>query len=187
MGSKERVDYKKVILTTIGFAGLMATALIAPNIVQVFPRLGLMGRDKHDRKYYFGKAVANLEKRGLVKLVKNRDGVMCVRLTAKGAEELKHYEFKEKVLSQQRKPWDGKYRLVVFDIKEWKRGARDEIRNWLEELGLVRLQNSVWVHPYDCAEVVALLKAKFKLGREVLHIVAESIENDAWLRRHFKL
>ncbi len=187
MGFRQRVDYKRVILGAVGLTGLLAVALIAPNIIQVLPKFGLMGRGKHDRKYYLNKAVAGLEKKGLVKLVKNQSGVVCVRLTKIGAEELRHYELKEKVLNQKKELWDGKYRLVVFDIKEWKRHTRDEIRGWLEELGLVKLQNSVWVYPYDCAEMVALLKAKFRLGKEVLHIVAESIENDGWLKQRFKL
>jgi len=76
---------------------------------------------------------------------------------------------------------------VIFDIKEWKRGVRDELRNWLLHLGFVRLQNSVWVYPYDCEDILVLLKSNFKIGKEVLYITADKIENDYWLRKEFSL
>ena len=77
--------------------------------------------------------------------------------------------------------------MIIFDIKEWKRKTRDDLRQWLEHLGFVRLQNSVWVHPYPCREIIVLLKSNFKIGKEVLYITADEIENDGWLRREFNL
>ena len=53
--------------------------------------------------------------------------------------------------------------------------------------GFLRLQDSVWVYPYDCEDFVALLKADLRLGREMLYIIAEKIENDGWLRQEFNL
>jgi len=53
--------------------------------------------------------------------------------------------------------------------------------------GFVRLQDSVWVYPYDCEDFTALLKADLHIGREVIYIIAESIENDGWLREQFNL
>jgi len=57
----------------------------------------------------------------------------------------------------------------------------------LQNVGCVRLQNSVWVYPYDCEEVVELLKANYKIGEELLYIIAEKIEGDQWLKKYFKL
>ena len=83
--------------------------------------------------------------------------------------------------------WDGKWRLVVFDIREYKRAVRDKVRNELSAFGFRRLQQSVWVYPYDCEEMVVLLKADHRIGREVLYITAGKIENDLWLRSEFGL
>jgi len=55
------------------------------------------------------------------------------------------------------------------------------------QIGFVRLQNSVWVYPYDCEDLVKLLKADFRIGREVLYVIADSIENDMWMRKEFSL
>ena len=83
--------------------------------------------------------------------------------------------------------WDGKWRLVIVEIPEKKRGVRDRIRGLVVRLGFLRLQDSVWVYPYDCEELVTLLKTDLKIGRAVLYIIADAIEFDRPLRAHFGL
>lgn len=77
--------------------------------------------------------------------------------------------------------------MVAFDIKEYKRSVRDQIRRELQACGLVKLQQSIWVFPYDCSDLITLLKADYKIGKELLYVRADQIEQDAWLRKHFKL
>lgn len=48
--------------------------------------------------------------------------------------------------------WDGLWRIVMFDIPEHKRGARDAIRRLLKQLGFKQIQRSVWIHPLPCFE-----------------------------------
>ena len=45
----------------------------------------------------------------------------------------------------------------------------------------------MWVYPFRCDEVVALLKFKLKLGRRAVYMIFDAIENDEWLREHFRL
>src|SRR3989344_5509248 len=51
----------------------------------------------------------------------------------------------------------------------------------------LKLQNSVWVYPYDCEDFISLLKADFKIGKDVLYIIVEKLENDWHLRKFFNL
>jgi DNA-binding transcriptional regulator PaaX len=83
------------------------------------------------------------------------------------------------------KRWDGKWRMLVFDIPERRRKSRDQIRLTLTGLGFKRLQDSVWVYPYDCEDFITVIKADMRLGRDVLYVIADKIENDASLRSHF--
>ena len=160
-------------------------AVIAPNALQLL-KVYTRHKYRHQKKHYINRVVSRLADRGLIEFKPNQQGVPCARLTAKGRLELRRYELGEIKINRPKR-WDQRYRLVIFDIKEWKRSIRDEIRNWLTHLGFVRLQNSVWVYPYECQEVVALLKSHFHIGREVLYLTVESIENDRWLRREFNL
>ena len=54
-------------------------------------------------------------------------------------------------------------------------------------IGFLRLKDSVWVYPYDCEDLVTLMKADFKIGKDILYIIAETIENDSWLKKEFGL
>jgi DNA-binding transcriptional regulator PaaX len=64
---------------------------------------------------------------------------------------------------------------------------RGVLRFKLESIGFIRLQNSVWVYPYDCEELLVLLKNDYQLGKEVLYIIADKIERSTVLKRRFGL
>ena len=85
------------------------------------------------------------------------------------------------------KKWDRKWRIIVFDVKEKERRKRDELRDYLYKIGFKRLQDSVWVFPYDCEDLLMLLKADLGLGRNMLYIVADVVENDRSLREEYGL
>ena len=89
----------------------------------------------------------------------------------------------------QKKPrrWDGKWRMLIFDIPEKKKNVREHIRTTLVNLGFYRLQDSVWVYPYDCEDFITILKIDLEVGKDVLYIIADRIEYDAPLRKHFEL
>ncbi len=57
----------------------------------------------------------------------------------------------------------------------------------MRSFGFVKLQESVWVYPYECERVIALLKAQYKMGKELVYIVAGEIENNDWLKKEFGL
>lgn len=57
----------------------------------------------------------------------------------------------------------------------------------MRDIGFVRLQDSVWVYPYDCEDFIALLKAELKVGKDVLYAIVDTIEFDKHIRRHFGL
>jgi CRISPR-associated endonuclease Cas2 len=88
-----------------------------------------------------------------------------------------------------RKPkrWDGHWRVVLFDIPERRRGVRNRLRLFMQEYGFVRLQDSVWIYPYDCEDLIALAKANFRIGVDVLYMIVARLERDTYLRKHFGL
>lgn len=67
------------------------------------------------------------------------------RITKKGEKEF------DKILKPLKTTgaWDGRWRLVIFDIPEKKRDVRDRLRRALNKLGLGILQASVWISPYN--------------------------------------
>lgn len=179
---RKNIDVQEVILKTILVAGVISLAVMAPNCVQL---LAPLVKDKRKYRYYVNTRVKSLAKKGLIKI--ERDGKeTMISLTAKGERQLAKAGIKQ-AIELRNKKWDSKWRVVIFDIKEYKRGERNWLRAELSEFGFIRLQNSVWVTPYDCEEFVDLLKADIGLGREVIYMVVEHIENDKWIKKEFDL
>lgn len=173
------VEVQEILLGLIGAAGMVTLALLAPNAIQVLRILKKNNRHYRSPKY-INETVQRLSRKGWIYFEGNR-----MRLTKKGEVALLKYQMREKVIEGG--IWDGKWRMVIFDIKEKKKGLRNKVREDLKSFGFLRLQDSVWVYPYECEEVVALLKASVKIGWEVLYVVSEKIEGDARLKKMFNL
>jgi len=87
----------------------------------------------------------------------------------------------------ERKDWDGRWRIVVFDIPEKMRRSRDVLRDKLERLGFYELQKSVFVFPYQCEDEINFIIEYFNLRQYVRTGILEKIDNDLHLKKIFKL
>ena len=136
-------------------------------------------------KYYIKTGIEKLKDDGLIELQQDGDSHFFV-LTPKGDARLAIHD-KTNLLEPSNKKWDGKWRVVIFDIKESERATRDRLRERLTDIGFIKIQNSVWIFPYDCEEFIFLLKTDFELGRNVLFMTVDKLENDKWVRKTFGL
>jgi len=179
----QRKNVTEIILKVIAGAGLLSAALVAPNTLKAMSALGIAPHGR--QREVVRRAQARLIAQKL--LARNSHGL--VRLTSNGEEKLEQLKRNNFERFRMERParWDKKWRLFIFDIKEERKRDRDYIRRTLENLGAVRLQKSVWVYPHDCEDMIALLKADFKVGHDLLYIIADEIENDRTLREHFDL
>jgi len=109
-----------------------------------------------------------------------------LRLTSRGQSKIAELE-KNNYHIVTPKRWDKKWRVIIFDVSEKRKALREKIRRTFQTVGFTRLQDSVWVYPYPCEDLVALLKTDFKIGKELLYMIVEEIENDRWLQEHFEL
>lgn len=55
------------------------------------------------------------------------------------------------------RPWDGRWRLVLFDIGEEQAVQRDRLRRYLRSRGFGYLQHSVWTSPHPLKEASEVL------------------------------
>lgn len=179
----KRKNVGEIILKVVAGAGLLSAALVAPNALKAMQALGMLPHGR--QREVVRRAQARLVAQKL--LARNSHGLL--RLTKKGderLEELKRNNF-ERFRMERPPRWDKKWRLFIFDIKEERKRDRDYIRRTLDNMGAVPLQKSVWIYPYDCEDMIALLKADFKVGHDLLYIIADEIENDCSLREYFNL
>lgn len=100
---------------------------------------------KKNKRKNFKEAVRRMLKTGYVEKIL-KDGEPYLRLTSGGRDLIKR-DFP--LLELQRERWDGKWRLVIFDIREKKRWKRNFFREKIKELGLGMIQKSVYLTPFD--------------------------------------
>lgn len=177
---RRRKNLQKIILQTIGLAGVLSVALIAPNTLQAFAKLGLIKTQR--QKEIISNSRNRLIRAGFLYKDKNN----FVSLTKKGTVRLRLLEHKDYKIKKPKR-WDGKWRVLIFDIPEKRKNTREKVRLTLAALGFKHLQDSVWVFPYDCEDLITLLKADFRIGKDLLYMIVDSIENDYILRNYFNL
>lgn len=115
----------------------------------------------------------------------NKDGTLTFELTEKGKIKALTYHFEEMKISK--KGWDNKWRIIIFDIPERLRRARDTLRDKLKELGFYELQKSVFVFPYECKDEIDFVIEFFYLRKYVRVGVLETIDNQLHLKKIFNL
>ena len=181
----KRVRLENILLGSIAVAGVAGIALLAPPMLRLLKNADPEWLLKRDPSRRLRESALRLKRKGLVEF-KNESGKKRLRLTLRG-ERVVGSIWNETYQLQKPRKWDGKWRLVIFDIPEKKRPTRDKIRHLVSRLGFLRLQDSVWVYPYDCEELMTLLKTDLKIGRALLYVIADAIEFDKPIRQHFGL
>lgn len=81
--------------------------------------------------------------------------------------------------------WDGKWRLVTFDIPEEKSGKRHIFRRKLKELGFYHFQRSVFLLPYPCEKEVNRMKEILEIENNAHLLVTDSFDGDEELLKRY--
>mgnify|MGYP001558864515 CR=1 FL=1 len=183
----KRHKIQNAVLMSIYFAAGLSLILMAPNAVRLLKYVEKYIGPKPRLNRRISQAINRLRERGLVERVQTDRGV-ALRLSERGTQLAASMEDEEKIFGTRKpKRWDEKWRMVIFDIWERRRGVRDRLRILLRRNGFIKIQNSVWVYPYDCEELFVFLRTNLRLGKGIVYIVAEEIEHDSILRKHFGL
>ena len=176
-----RTKINKAIIAAVAVAGGLAVAAVAPNIFSVIGKIKYFKQ----RKYQLKSSLSRLIHKGYL-VIESEGGRKFIKLTPKG-KRFAALMGEGSLVPKKPKRWDGKWRMLVFDIPETRRKVRTQIRLTLLNLGFYRLQDSVWVYPYDCEDFITVAKADMKIGKDLLYVIADKVENDLSLRTHFKL
>lgn len=177
---KRKGYVRDALLLSLGISGAILFPAAALATLQV---IGSLNRNKSKYDYQIRSVASRLASRGLVQFKKQG----FIELTEKGRREFYRLEQEIIMRSASLRRWDKKWRIVIFDIPEKYRKIRDQLRITLKSYGFYQLQESVWVFPYDCENVITLLKADLGVAGSVLYVIVEKLENDSHLRKEFRL
>lgn len=184
-----RNEKLKRLLLLLSKGVMLATVLAAPKSSMLFR--GIM-RDKSDWKEwkqfntaYLRKTIRKLENQKIVN-IENVDGVGVVKITSQGKKEIYRYMI-ESLSIPKPSHWDGKWRLVFYDVERRASAIRDKFRTLLVKNGFYPLQESVYLHAYPCEKEITFLRTYLGIGSNVRIVIAEQIENDQEFRDYFGL
>lgn len=106
-----------------------------------------------------------------------------LELLPRGRAQMVRYSLEDIQAPPRPMKWDGKWRILVFDIPEEKKWYRGLLREKLKEWHFAPLQRSVYVSPFDCGREFEDLLMMLNLDPYVHIVVAEALSPH--LERHF--
>lgn len=112
----------------------------------------LAGRDLKQSE--LSQALKRLREKGYIKRDSTDSNEIILKLSDLGREALGVEEEEQ---------WDGKWRIVIFDIPEQKRVIRNLFRRRLKEWGFRKWQQSVWVTKRNITKKLRLLIHDLKI------------------------
>ena len=178
---------KKVVLAAgkgVAIGALVAFPPLALPFTNIMKIIEEIERKKLQKKKV-RRVLYNLQKKRLVAL-KEINGELWVTFKEEGKKLLLKYKFDELKIKKPSR-WDKKWRLVIFDIPEKKRLARDVLREKLRQLGFFQLQKSVFVHPFECQREIELIARFYEIEPYVYFIRADYIDNQEKIKEKFSL
>lgn len=144
------------------------------------------GYSKNYKKQTVYSNLSRFRKKGFI-VSKNIDGERWYKFTKLGISELERRRILKNCLLKQKQKWNGKWCILVFDIPEINKKLRDYLRIWLKQMKCKKLQNSVWISPYNISEEIRTVLKMLNLEKYTIFIIAETIENEGKLKKEFNL
>jgi len=126
------------------------------------------GWNRSLKKAELAQAFKRLRERGLIDFVS--DEKLAYRLTDKGKQKAVW----EAVKTDEKK-WDGKWRVVSFDVPEKRRQARDLLRDSLKKWGFTPWQQSVWATKKDCTKPLREFINSVGIGDWVIVLESDNV------------
>ena len=141
---------------------------------------GLNTKPKNSGRYF-----SKLRRQKLISVQTIGDEDRLV-LTENGRRILLRFNY-ESLGIKKTKIWDRHFRLVIFDIPEKRRKARDLFRFKIKEMSFVKFNDSVWIYPYPCQKEIDFIANYLGIGKYVHFALVKDITNKGRLEKHFNL
>lgn len=132
--------------------------------------------DLKDRIHY-------LQKKKLIRLF-YENKKYYFELTRKGKAHLKKVYLRNLKIKRPKK-WDGKFRMMIFDIPEDERKKRDLLRCGLRRIGFKIVQRSVYIYPFECKKEVDLICDWYEVKKYKIYMLVDILEGERKFLQYF--
>ncbi len=178
-----RYQLAQQILALCLVGGVVATLAVVPGLAQIFK---LFDTKSAKDRYRIKRSVAGLEREGFIKRRNMRSQTGEYQLTEKGYGYMRKVMLKH-VSIPRTTMWDKRWRVLMFDIPEDLVHIRREVSVLIREMGMKKMQNSVFVSPYPCVKEIKKLAEYYSVEKYLIYLETETLSCAEELRTHFKL
>jgi len=169
-------ENEKLILLAIGAGLLLVGTFVFPSLPMALQPIFKMRGQKG-----FMKLLKKLQNKGIIYLGGER-----VKLTPRGLKLQKELKL-EQIILERPKEWDGLWRLVSYDIPDALKEKRDWFRQTLIRLGFRKVQESLWVFPFECKEEIAVIAKDCGVASYVIVMMTDNVPNEEEWESDFDL
>ena len=175
---------KKILFLFLGGAAVLLSC--APSAGRRSRILKIIGKDwRQIKREKLIKEIRQLYRSKLISAKFEKDGSVSLLLSEKGKQKILNYEIDEMKIKRER--WDGKWRIVMFDIPEEQKKERDAFRFRLKKLEFREMQKSVFVHPFECRNEIEFFVEFYNIKAYVRFGILSEIDNEIDLKMFFDL
>lgn len=173
----------KGILAVVSVMGVITIAVVAPNSLQMLKMFGFGRKNYNPRSVY--NTLKHLERNKLVDITK-KNGKTIIKITKGGKSKILEYEFEDMRIMEPKR-WDGKWRVIGFDIPEKRKKVREALRHKIKKLGFIQVQKSLFIYPYECRKEIEFVGEFFQVNEHIVFIEALSINDEEYYKYRFDL
>lgn len=177
----------KSVLLIIGLGTFLTASILAPGLpLALKPFLKIKRENDYKKWKMFNQTrlkqvLKRLQKQKVVQIaIKN--GEPIVTLSEKGKKKVLKYNLENLQLENK---WDGKWRLIIYDIPKEKKRQSDSFRLLLRTIKCLQLQKSVYLTPFNCDGEIEYIRSLYQIGDNVKILKVSSIENEKAYREYF--
>ena len=175
------------LLRFVAVGGTITASLALPGLIigldkplQKF----IKSLDSRDRQREINRVLRYMKQKDLIRHSGAGRFEHGITISKRGRDRLAKINFKNLKINQPKK-WDEKWRLVVFDIPESEKFARDSLTLTLHRLGFQPLQRSVWIFPHPCHEEIEAACLYHKVDKYVTYLETSYIDKEKKLKSKF--
>ena len=182
----KKAQITQVALCVLAVASMPALIFLAAamgNAVQVFKQFE---RSKHFSKEQIRNSINHLRHQKLIEYVSDKNGKTIIKITKKGKTRLRAYNIELMKIKKPNK-WDGKWRLVMFDIPMRFTKGREALRYHLKNLNFFQFQKSAWIYPYPCKDEIIFIADFFGIGKYVEILIVDNVLREEKIKKYFNL
>mgnify|MGYP001620114163 FL=1 len=175
---------RQKILLLLSSGVVLGLSRSPKNYFKILENLPLAWKEINKNRLY--RIVREFYNEKLVDYKEDKENFVKIVLTKEGQKKALKFKIDEMEIKKSPK-WDKEWRVVIFDIPERFKKAREALREKLKDLGFIKLQESVFVFPHECEDEIDFIVEVFLIRPFVRFMRVKSFTNEEQIRLKFNL